>query len=103
MCGQFMSQGEVARARKEHTCTWCYEKIEVGGKYLWVTEQDQREFYTSKLHPECNVAVSEYLSETYEDCYMPGEGIRGKPYTINDDAAEYEGETDGEGVQQPHV
>lgn len=41
------------KARKEHTCTWCQEKIEKGETYHFEKLMRDGEFWEKKLHGEC--------------------------------------------------
>lgn len=61
-------------ARKRHQCTWCYEQILPGEKYVrWVTFDDAA--FTSKMHPECEESANAG-NEGYEWEYTPGDGTR---------------------------
>ena len=58
------------KARKEHTCTYCFEKIKVGEKYeRWASFDDS--CYTNKMHLECIAVAFDDDNE-----YVPGEGER---------------------------
>jgi len=63
------------RARKEHECWWCGEKIRVGEQYsrwLWKESEDVEAI---KVHPECNEAWAG--SSDVEDGVPFGEFSRG--------------------------
>ena len=50
-------QMETHTARKRHTCDWCPEPIAPGETYARWCVVDARDFWMTKLHPECNEAV----------------------------------------------
>jgi len=71
MCyGQEISNAMV-RARKPHVCDWCGESIEPKTKYWkWVgiVEGDPS---STKMHPECEQAVSEQQKKNgFESCWV---------------------------------
>jgi len=48
----------VTSARKKHTCTWCWEWIEVGEPYEWYfCFESMRKV---KMHPECMIAMHKW-------------------------------------------
>lgn len=50
-------QMETHTARKRHSCDWCPEPIAPGEIYARWCAVDARDFWMTKLHPECNEAV----------------------------------------------
>ena len=71
-------------AVKEHNCTWCAEKIEVGERYVtWSSVEDT--FSRSKMHAECYRDANE-LADYMEYEYIPYSNIRG----VKDDVIEEE-------------
>ena len=71
----FNTPAVTLTARKQHQCTWCFEPIPPGEKYVrWVTLDDSA--YTSKMHPECKRACADTCEECGDWEYMPGEGER---------------------------
>lgn len=63
-------------ARKEHQCSWCYEAIKPGEKYLrWLSIDDSA--YTNKMHLECHQALCDENPGEWE--YTPGEGAGERP------------------------
>lgn len=52
-------------AQKEHKCSWCGEKIEIGDKYHNWSVFD-RGVHRCKAHVECYVALSESPRDEYD-------------------------------------
>lgn len=57
----------MVKARKVHTCAWCREGIEVGETHLRWTWLDAGEFWTGRMHAECQTAATLDRRETCED------------------------------------
>jgi hypothetical protein len=67
----------LRKARKEHRCIWCPEKINAGEQY-----QDERSVYDGQMqdhkwHPECLVAAKEFFIIERDAEFMPHEFDRG--------------------------
>lgn len=78
----YCTDTETVRARKQHKCTSCGEKIEAGEQYKKWVSFDDGSAYTNKMHPEC-LAMHDEDSEggTWE--YMPYSHDRPKVTTPN--------------------
>ena len=75
MC-TFLSE-ETHRARKQHTCSWCGQKIEPGESYVRQRLIFEGEPVTNKFHPECDEASS-IVAREEGGCFTfdPGENER---------------------------
>lgn len=63
---------EVKRkARKEHKCIWCGQKIEVGETYIAEASIYDNDFQYSKWHPECREACMIEYQKTKEEEFEP--------------------------------
>lgn len=50
----FCNTQNVKRSRKRHQCDLCFERIEIGHPYCRRSGMNQdNEFFTMKMHPEC--------------------------------------------------
>jgi len=79
MCyGQEISNA-LRRARKDHQCDWCSEKIEAKTKYFAWFGIIEREPASTKLHPECKEAAKGFFDLYPDECWMvPAGQPRGK-------------------------
>lgn len=68
----------IKAAKKQHRCSWCDKRIEVGEsykRYRWFGDDGPS---TVKLHHECYDAMHEAAQEEGGDFeFMPGENPRG--------------------------
>lgn len=55
MCEVIASSTQAAR--KQHRCTWCGQKIEVGAQYLRERIKIDGDIGTQRFHPECDGAL----------------------------------------------
>lgn len=55
--------GQIVRARKNHSCEWCHSSIVVGERHFRFCGKWQGEFQDWRMHNECEDAHSR---ETYE-------------------------------------
>lgn len=53
-------------ARKEHTCEFCFGKIQIGQKYVRQTNVYEGSVYDFITHQECSEVTSEL--DMYDDC-----------------------------------
>lgn len=65
------------KARKEHRCIWCPEKIQAGEKYV-----DERSVYDGNIqrhrwHPECKTAADKFFRESREEEFVEHSCKRG--------------------------
>lgn len=65
------------KARKQHLCIWCPEKIAVGEKHIHEVSKYYEDFQDLRWHPECHEAASKYFSESGEDEIYPHACKRG--------------------------
>ena len=83
---EFISQGE-RKARKEHTCNYCGEKIEKGETYRFAFLKDGGDVYQWKGHLRCNFIAIELWRYTFvcPDCehYKNEECTQDKPYCLD--------------------
>lgn len=58
-------------AQKEHKCEMCGGVIQVGEKYTYQSGKFYGEFFSRKLHTECDYILTDFLNETGENefCY----------------------------------
>ena len=54
---------EIKSAGKDHVCSWCDEKIEIGQSYFRWRWYDYSDASTCKMHPECYGAMSEVMKD----------------------------------------
>jgi hypothetical protein len=82
MCRTF---GHFERtAKKRHRCEWCYERIEVGERYMaYSGVVCNGDFYAVKMHGECFEDSGRAAREEGGGCFefSPGEGRR--PFVAN--------------------
>ena len=68
----------IKSVKKPHQCSWCGERIEVGGtyqRYRWFGDDGAG---VVKLHDECKAALDEVVShERGEYLFSPGDNGRG--------------------------
>lgn len=65
------------KARKEHQCIWCPEKIAIGEIYVREFGFCDGSVQCNCWHPECRYAFSEYSHQTGENEIYPHESKRG--------------------------
>jgi len=72
----------VVKARKVHFCTWCLQDILPGHHYTRIACIVDSDFCTTKLHPECDLAVARSAKEQGAGLFMydEGDGERGKSF-----------------------
>lgn len=51
------------KARKDHVCDWCGNKIKAGTKYFYQVCTVDGDFQTVKYHPECKDIVYGLIAE----------------------------------------
>ena len=69
-------------AREEHFCSWCYEKINKGEKYVYDFAKCDGDIQVLKFHNECWEALKK---SNFYDEYMPNERLkRGEIYSDED-------------------
>ena len=75
MC-TFLSE-ETHKARKQHSCSWCGQKIEPGEMYVRQRLIFEDAPTTNKFHPECD-ASSQVVARQEGGCFEfnPGENER---------------------------
>jgi len=79
MCGWSLIREETRRSRKARRCSWCDELIELGIEYKATTGSMDGCIETTHMHPECYAGAQNWFLDTGEDCYTPGEFMRGQP------------------------
>lgn len=75
------------RAKKEHRCNWCGQRILVGESYLRSRVVFEGEPQTNKLHLECADAAAEDYREWGEG-YMPHENERPAKLAVSETPGE---------------
>lgn len=77
MCFTLLEQ-KHPKARKEHICEWCGEKINIGEKYYRYKGIYDGDFQDTCMHLECELASQKFFAENiYEDEFTPYEFKRG--------------------------
>ena len=71
---------EVRKARTQHRCTNCGQKIEAGEDYARWASYDDGRCFTNKMHPECLDSL-QYDGGNFE--YMLYSGERPDVLTLN--------------------
>lgn len=66
-------------ARKEYHCVWCGEKILIKEKYLSRSYLAEGDFYSDKMHIECENAMLKSDDELLLEGFEFGEFSRGIP------------------------
>jgi hypothetical protein len=61
------------KARKEHRCEWCYQKILIGEVHARFVGKWEGEFQDWRVHKECEAIMQK---EDLFDGFTPGEGER---------------------------
>ena len=64
------------KARKQHRCVWCGEKILKGEKYRHEKSVYDDQMQDQKMHMECVKAADAYFKETREEEFDPYEHER---------------------------
>lgn len=59
------------KARKEHRCIWCGQKIEIREFYIAEASIYYNDFQYMKWHQECKAACAIELAETKEEDFDP--------------------------------
>ncbi len=75
MC-EFLSH-ETVTARKQHSCSWCGQKIEPSDRYVRQAVVFEGDMCMNKFHPEGDEAATE-VGRQEGGCFefMPGENER---------------------------
>lgn len=76
MSTEFISSRTV-RAKKQHPCIWCVEKIEVGEIYQQEVLKFDGDFQDNRYHPECLDACKKSLKQEGESEFEPHNCKRG--------------------------
>jgi len=58
------------KARKVHYCNLCFEKINIGERYIYQFNVDCGDSWTFKGHLACNELCD--VMKMYDDCYADG-------------------------------
>lgn len=59
----YCTEVESHKAKKVHRCEWCWQRIEIGERYMRYRFFDGGEAGTVKAHPECYDAIQELAHE----------------------------------------
>ena len=65
------------KARKEHFCEWCNEKILKGEKHAYRSYIFDHDFNSDHMHLECENAMSRSRKEIGDEGFLGGEQKRG--------------------------
>jgi hypothetical protein len=76
MSYQLISESKP-KARKEHACIWCNEKILKGETYIHEVSKYEGDLQNHHWHPECQTACEKFFKEWGEWEFPPGEFKRG--------------------------
>lgn len=78
MCGNYTHlKSTYPKAKKEHRCSWCNEKILIGEQHDYTVGIFEGEFSTQRLHNECSQAQRKVPHDDICDGWFPGEFKRG--------------------------
>jgi hypothetical protein len=58
------------RARRQHICTWCGQRISPGEEYWTWASYDAGDCFSNKMHQECRAACDEECRERRDNEYM---------------------------------
>jgi len=58
---------KVVKARKDHVCNWCGEKIRKGEHYVYMSMKISGEFQIEKNHEDCDKAMNEQCNTLYKE------------------------------------
>jgi len=77
---------EHRKARKDHKCVWCGEKILKGQTYDYYAGVFDGEFQISRYHMECTGVAGEWCRENdpWGDGFDPYQFYRGTPIEAGD-------------------
>ena len=64
------------KARKEHKCIWCGERIDKGEQHLNESSIYDEHWQRHRWHLECDADARNYFRETHEDSFDPHEAHR---------------------------
>jgi hypothetical protein len=67
----------IKSARVTHVCSWCEQAIEIGSTYKRHRYYSNDGPGTTKMHPECDVALVRWSRDTGETEWTSGEFERG--------------------------
>ena len=73
----FCTEVVSVAARKAHRCTWCSEQIAVGEQHRTWRSVGNGQWFTNRMHPECESAMQDEYAEWREPEYMPYQNARG--------------------------
>jgi hypothetical protein len=83
-----MSYEEISyvhpKARKEHWCDWCGEKILKGEKHLSRAYKFQGEFMTGRMHLECENSMKKTHRDILSEGWTEGQFKRGETGELYD-------------------
>jgi hypothetical protein len=92
-------EGRTVRARKESTCQWCHDPIQVGEYHFRFVGKWQGDFQDWRMHSDCEDA---HQSETYEGEICEDTHQRGRTCADKDDAQREFAKEIGEEIKE-HV
>lgn len=73
MCDMTLLAHDTIKAKKPHTCAYCYEQIAVGELYQRESYAQDGSAYTLNLHLWCVVACSDDMRAAGEHCWDTSE------------------------------
>ena len=72
-----LQNAKETKARKQHSCNWCYGKIIQGENYMKSTHVNEGEIYDWKAHTYCDKMVGVMNMFEHADIY---EGLNGEDF-----------------------
>lgn len=72
---------EERKARKEHFCEWCGQKIVRGELHIYRFYKFEGEIVSGRMHSECADASTQCSTEDMEEGWSFGSQKRGQPYS----------------------
>lgn len=79
------------KARKEHFCEWCNQKIEIGEKHLSRAYIFDGDFISGRMHLECEKAMNNSSRDEIAEGWLFGSNQRGVKFGYEEEFKKAEG------------
>lgn len=70
---------KIVKARKQHSCEWCGQKVLIGEKCFYRAYKFDGDFQSGHMHLECKVAMEKTPVDELMDGWSFGSNQRGDP------------------------